>query len=354
MKRSKYRNWDEKQITFLLENYGRVSVEKIAKKLNKPIGSIYYILKKENIDVEIQCWNITEITLLKELYPQHSNQELEKLFVRSEDAIQLKAASLGLKKSSWWSDNDIELLKEMILEQLSYTKMAQVLGRTRSSVHNKLIAEGLTDECRRWTNEEIQKIQELANSGNYTYLDIAMALNATPKQIQVACKYYKCRNKIKRTISYGNDKMMSLLKKMFPHYTIKQEYHIGEKLRLDAYIKELNIGFEYDGIQHFRYTPQWHCSKAGFIRAQERDDRKNILCIRQRITLIRVKYNEDLTEVLLWNKLQAYSKDIKEEKLVTIQAKPKAKIQSKGFQKPQKDYQWPTKKIQSRKFQKKQ
>ena len=69
-----------------------------------------------------------------------------------------------------------------------------------------------------------------------------------------------------------------------------------------------------------------------------------------------VKYTErGISTTDLWNKISKAIADINTEEIKEIKpAKPKAKIQSKGFQKPQKDYQWPTKKIQSRKFQKKQ
>ena len=359
-----YKNWTDEQINYLLNNYGKITVEKISKKISKSIGSIYYILNKENINLEVRWWTKEEIKLLKELYPSYSNPELEKIFSRSEGAIQMKAALLKLKKDSWWSEEDIELLKEMNFEGLSYTKIGKTLGRTRSSVHNQLIKYKLTDSCRRWTEGELHRIEEMATSGLCTYQDIALELQATPTQIYGACKHYKWRDKIKRTMSYGNDKMISLLKRIFPRYTLKQEHHIGEKLRLDAFIKELGLGFEYDGIQHFRYTPQWHRTKAEFERAKDRDLRKNELCILNNISLIRIKYNEELSEELLLSKISdATSIQSDQNKIETdikpakakqgIQSRgfqkdgPKQKIQSRGFQKPSGGYKWPKRKLRN-------
>lgn len=340
-----YKNWTSEQVSFLIENYGKISTEMLSKTLSKSVGSIYYILKKEEIDVEKQWWTKDEITKLKELYPSNSNQELEEIFSRSEDAIQLKAAALGLKKSSWWSEEDTAILREMVFERLSHAKMAEILGRTKSAIHNKLMFEEPADECRRWTDKELETIQEMANSGNNTYLDIAIAVNATPGQIRQTCTQRGWRSKIKRTMSYGNDKMISLLKKIFPNMTIEQEFHIGEKLRLDAYIKKLNLGFEYDGIQHFRFTPIWHKTKADFIRAQEYDKRKNELCILRNITLIRIRYNEDLTEELLQSKINIALADSPVAAKDQAPAKPKAKIPHP------KEYKWPKgKKIPGRRF----
>jgi len=348
----KYNNWSEDQVIYLIENYGKIPIKTLSKNLNKSIGSIYYILKKEEIDVEMKWWSKEEEKRLKELYPSYSNPELESIFSRSENAIQQKAADMKLKKDSWWSEQELDSLKEMVFEKLSYLKMAKTLSRTKSSVHNKLIELGLTDKCRRWTDKELNLIKELALSGENTYLDIAMDLDATPGQISTVCKYNKWTDKIKRTVSFGNDKMVQLLKNMFPNYTIKQEYHVGERLRLDVFIKELNIGWEYDGIQHFKFTPQWHKTKEEFIRAQDRDIRKNELCIQQGITLIRVKYDEDLTEELLRDKLQICLKVEDSNTQIYEQKKTKAKIQNRGFQKQEGKKQWPTRKLQGRGFQK--
>lgn len=353
MKKTKYKNWTNEQVELLIANYGVIPIKKLSQNLNKSIGSIYYILKKEKIDVEIRWWSKEEEKKLKELYPSYSNPELEDIFSRSEDAIQLKAATMKLKKNSWWSEDELYSLKEMVFEKLSYLKMAKTLNRTKSSIHNKLIELGFTNECRRWTDQELDLIKQFALSGENTYLDIAMNLNATPGQIYAVCKYNKWKDNIKRTVSYGNDKMLQLLKKIFPNYTIKQEYHIGERLRLDVFVKELNLGWEYDGIQHFRFTPQWHKTKLEFIKAQKRDERKNQLCLQQGITLIRIKYDEDLTPELIYNKLNKTIKNNINDTIDKKQKKIKAKIQNRGFQKSDRKYKWPTRKIQSRPFPKK-
>lgn len=348
---SKYNNWTDQQLELLLENYGNINTDKLSKIIDKSIGSIYYILNKEKIKLENRWWTKDEIKKLKVLYPSYSNQDLEDILSRSEDAIQFKADSLNLKKVLWWSEEDIELLKEMNFEGLSHTKISKILGRSRSSVHNKLIEYKLTESCEIWSEQKLKFLKELATSGLYTYQEIAFELEATPAQINSACKNYEWRNKIKRTVSHGNNKMISLLKTMYPRYTLKQEYHIGEKLRLDVFIKELNLGFEYDGIQHFKYTPQWHKTQADFRRAQDRDNRKNELCLLNNITLIRIKYNEQLTKDLLWSKItNAIELDSSSKKILTVKkSKLKQKIQSKGFQKLDGGYKWPKRKLNNKK-----
>lgn len=341
---SKYCYWSQDDVDYVCTNYGNLSASEISKKLNKSLGSVYYILKKENIDVEKNYWDKIEIEILKEKYGKHSNQELENILNRSTEAIQQKAASLGLRKDEWWSEEDLEELRHMAYEGKTYKFIAEALDRSFSSIHNKYQELGLSEDCRRWTEQEKQKIIHLASSGKYTYQDLAIEMQATPAQIMQACKYYECKDNIKRSVSYGNDLMLKILKDEFSHFTIKSEYSIGEKLRLDAYILELRIGFEFDGIQHFRYTPIWHKSQEDFEKAKQRDIRKDEICKELGITLIRIKYDEKLSHDLIREKVSKFL-SIEEESGVVAPKKEKIKIP-----KPTK-YNWPKgQKIQGRKF----
>ena len=45
-------------------------------------------------------------------------------------------------------------------------------------------------------------------------------------------------------------------------------------LELDGYCKELNIDFEYNGIQHYEYVKHFHRTLEGFEEQKERDIRK--------------------------------------------------------------------------------
>ena len=92
--------------------------------------------------------------------------------------------------------------------------------------------------------------------------------------------------------SKGNEELIKMLREIFPGYLIKPEYHIGERLRLDAYIRELNTGCEFDGIQHFEYIPFFHETPEDLEEAQKRDRRKEELCREQGITFIRISFEE--------------------------------------------------------------
>lgn len=141
----------------------------------------------------------------------------------------------------------------------------------------------------------------------------------------------------KKEISRGNKLMVTLLREMFPGYTIKPEYHIGERLRLDAYMRILKVGWEYNGEQH--YEPvcfggiSFEEAQQNLRKQQERDQRKKELCEEQGITLIIIKYTEDLTKDLCYKKLKKAFCSVK------------VKIR-----KPTKKPNWPKRKIPGRKF----
>jgi hypothetical protein len=75
-------------------------------------------------------------------------------------------------------------------------------------------------------------------------------------------------------------------------------------LELDCYNDELKIGVEYNGIQHYKYTPFFHKSKESFHNQKYRDYLKRDLCEKNGIRLIEVPYTvkvEDIEGFLVKN-----------------------------------------------------
>lgn len=62
--------------------------------------------------------------------------------------------------------------------------------------------------------------------------------------------------------------------------------------RFDFYLPDFNILVEYQGAQHYVYTPHFHKSKSDFLKAQERDRRKIAYCLAQGIKLYEIPYWE--------------------------------------------------------------
>lgn len=62
----------------------------------------------------------------------------------------------------------------------------------------------------------------------------------------------------------------------------------------------INCLIEFDGEQHYRYTPHWHGSEEGFELQQFRDAIKTKYCEKNNIKLIRIPYTEfgNITDIL--------------------------------------------------------
>ena len=61
-------------------------------------------------------------------------------------------------------------------------------------------------------------------------------------------------------------------------------------LELDCYNSELGLALEYNGIQHYKFTPFFHKNKESFLNQKYRDDMKRRICKENRVILIEVPY----------------------------------------------------------------
>ena len=68
-------------------------------------------------------------------------------------------------------------------------------------------------------------------------------------------------------------------------------------LELDCYDSQMKLAVEYNGIQHYIYTPYFQKSKAHFLNQKYRDDMKQRICKEHGITLINVPYTVKLKDI---------------------------------------------------------
>jgi hypothetical protein len=99
---------------------------------------------------------------------------------------------------------------------------------------------------------------------------------------------------VTETILYYMVKSLINEKQVLRHY----RPDFLEELELDIFIPSLNLGVEYQGLQHFEPVRHWGGEEA-FGRTRERDIRKKHLCTLNNVRLVYFSYNEQITEELV-------------------------------------------------------
>lgn len=138
---------------------------------------------------------------------------------------------------------------------------------------------------------------------------------------------------IRRTdhkVSRGQSALTLQLKKLLPNEKIVNEYHIGDRLRLDVFCPSYNLAIEYHGRQHYEWIAMFHDTYDDFIRAQQRDDEKLKKCTELGITVVVFRYNDDLSEASVFGRLltaisEADSPKVKCKKVNTYRLSPEYK-----------------------------
>ena len=94
-------------------------------------------------------------------------------------------------------------------------------------------------------------------------------------------------------ISKGEQLLLEVLDQELPSQpVIKQKpIKVGKKtLYFDFYLPLLKIAFEYDGVQHFRFTEWFHGTLLNFNKSKQNDRDKEEYCNIHKITLMRIPY----------------------------------------------------------------
>lgn len=106
-------------------------------------------------------------------------------------------------------------------------------------------------------------------------------------------------------LSKGAQKLEDYLREIFGHnIPILREYPVGDRLRLDFYIPDLKIGFEYHGIQHSTFNSFFYKDEGEFREAKKRDVYKAQFCAEQNIAFVEIWHYEDLTKDLVLEKAE--------------------------------------------------
>jgi hypothetical protein len=176
---------------------------------------------------------------------------------------------------------------------------------------------------------------------NLSYKEIAKKMNANEGYIigivkELGIEWVRRKN---RKLSRGASALTGIMKSLMPGSNIINEYHVGERLMVDVYSPEFKLGAEYHGRQHFFYSTLFHENKRDFVAGQQRDKRKLELCEEQGITLVSFRYNDILTEDIVYERIvDALRKESSPLPLVPKKRKIKKTPYYEEMQKRQRSY----------------
>jgi hypothetical protein len=102
-------------------------------------------------------------------------------------------------------------------------------------------------------------------------------------------------------------KLYKIVSTLLPDYKVIRHYRGPEleRLELDIWIPELKIGIEYQGEQHYRVIKHWG-GEEGLKKRIENDQKKKQLCKKLGYHLIEIKYNEEINQKLIKEKLKNF------------------------------------------------
>ena len=118
----------------------------------------------------------------------------------------------------------------------------------------------------------------------------------------VWANFYHAGQRCKECHEYrGETRLYEILKIIYPNKKIRRWDNLGflGRQQVDFSIRSLKIAFEYDGAQHSRPVTYGKLTEEqaqeNFKIQQERDGRKNVLCLEKGYSLVRIAHNENLT-----------------------------------------------------------
>ena len=90
------------------------------------------------------------------------------------------------------------------------------------------------------------------------------------------------------------EKIITILKKEKIKFQREKTYPDLKQgwYRYDFFIPSLNFLIEIDGAQHYKFSKLFHKKRQDFLKAQERDRKKNSYALSHNIPLYRIPYFE--------------------------------------------------------------
>lgn len=157
----------------------------------------------------------------------------------------------------------------------------------------------------RFENDDIEFLTDLLFDTNLSISDISKELNCSVEEVnkRISSLGLSWLKNSRKKMSRGQTALTLTMKKLLPGEEIVNEFHIGDKLKLDVYCPSYKIAAEYHGRQHFYYTSRFFDSKYEFLEAQKRDEKKEQWCKENGVALLVFRYNDSLTERSVYDRM---------------------------------------------------
>jgi len=154
-----------------------------------------------------------------------------------------------------------------------------------------------------WRKEAVLK--DMLFESNMPLSEIANRLYITRPELNALLKktglsWVKRNN---RKLSRGHSALTQMMQRILPNEEIVNEFHIGERLRLDIYCPSYNLAAEYHGRQHFFFSSHFHDDLASFHESVERDRKKEEVCRENGIALVVFRFSDELSEEAVFRRM---------------------------------------------------
>lgn len=129
----------------------------------------------------------------------------------------------------------------------------------------------------------------------------------------IMLSFYSWRSLFVFEKSIGETLCKQALRRIFKNYEFKtirpnwlKNPETGKNLEIDLYCKELNLGIEYNGLQHYVFPNKFHKTREEFIAQVRRDQFKKKMCNLHKLNLIVVPYKirKEYIELYIRKKLK--------------------------------------------------
>jgi len=212
---------------YLINNYGKISIDEIAKHINRNKNAIYKLVTE--LGIGRYQWTENRLEILKELYP-YGNYVLlmEKLENNDIDSIRHKASELGIivEKNRDYTSKEIDFIISNY-NLMSYADIAKKLNRTLSAIRTKISKLGFKIN-QDWTDENIALLKKYYPDYTNKYLCEKYFFNRTPESIRTMALKFGLHKSKEKSVKWYDENIM-----------IQQLQELGNKLGRTPYGSEL-------------------------------------------------------------------------------------------------------------------